>query len=167
MTSRRWAGRITPAVVGAIVWVLFVAGGAFAFWTASGSGASHGSTGTLAALTLTPGTPVAALYPATSTAVKLTITNTNTSAVHVGSLALNTSSGAGGFAVDAGHSACAVSALSYTTQTNGSTGWTVPARSGGVNGTLAVTLTGALTMSTSAANACQGATFTVYLTAVG
>ena len=167
MTSRRWVGRITPAVVGATVWVLFVAGGAFAFWNASGSGSHNGGTGTLAALTLTPGTPVATLYPGTSSAVKLTITNSNNTAVPVGSLVLNTSSGTGGFAVDAGHSACAVSALSYATQTNGGAGWTVPAKSGGVNGTLAVTLTGALTMSTSAANACQGATFTVYLTAVG
>ena len=162
MTSRRRAGRITPTVIGAIVWVLFVSGGAFGFWTASGSGSANGGTGTLAALTLTPGTPVATLYPGTSSAVKLTISNSNTSAVRVGSLVLNTSSGTGGFAVDAGHSACVVSALSYTTQSNG---WTVPAKTGGIDGTLAVTLTGALTMSTSAANACQGATFTVYLTA--
>ena len=162
MSVRRW---VTPAAVVAIVWVLFVGGGAFAYWTASGSGAGNGGTGTLSALTLTPGTPVASFYPGTSSAVKLTITNSNTTTVRIGSLVLNTSSGTGGFAVDAGHSACLLSALSYTTQSNSGNGWTVPAKVGAVDGTLAVTLSGALTMSTSAANACQGATFTVYLTA--
>jgi hypothetical protein len=41
----------------------------------------------------------------------------------------------------------------------------VPAKSGAVNGVLPITLTSALAMSLSAVNACQGATFTVYLTA--
>ena len=165
MSIRRWAGRVTPAVVVSVVWVLFLGGGAFAYWTASGSGSGAGGTGTLSAITLTPGTPVAALYPGTSSAVAVTVTNSNTTTVRIGSLVLTTSSGTGGFAVDAGHSACVVSALSYTTQSNGGTGWIVPARTGGVDGTLGVTLTGALTMSAAAANACQGATFTVYLTA--
>jgi hypothetical protein len=78
--------------------------------------------------------------------------------VRVGSLALDTSQGTGGFAVDAAHSGCAVSALAFTTQTNGGAGWTVPG-----SGSLPVTLTAAVSMSTSAGNACQGATFTVYL----
>ena len=44
------------------------------------------------------------------------------------------------------------------TQTNGGAGWTVPG-----SGVLSVTLTGALAMGSGAANACQGATFTVHL----
>jgi hypothetical protein len=60
--------------------------------------------------------------------------------------------------VDAAHPGCVVSTLSFTTQTNGGAGWTVPG-----NGSLPLTLASALSMSTSAANACQGATFTVYL----
>ena len=43
----------------------------------------------------------------------------------------------GGFAVDAGHSGCTLGTLSYTTQTNGGSGWNVPAKVGAVNGTLA------------------------------
>ena len=39
-------------------------------------------------------------------------------------------------------------------------GWDVPA-----NGSLAIDLTGALAMSSAAVDACQGASFTVYLTA--
>ena len=48
---------------------------------------------------------------------------------------------------------------------NGSSGWDVPAKVGAVNGTLLVTLSNALSMAASAADACQGATFTVYLVA--
>jgi hypothetical protein len=55
--------------------------------------------------------------------------------------------------------------LSFTTQTNLGAGWTVPGKVGAVNGSLSITLTAALAMSTAAANACQGATFTVFLAA--
>jgi hypothetical protein len=55
--------------------------------------------------------------------------------------------------------------LSFATQTDGGAGWTVPGKVGNTNGTLAVSLTNALAMSLGAANACQGATTTVYLTA--
>ena len=61
--------------------------------------------------------------------------------------------------MDGGHSGCGLAPLSFTTQTNGGAGWTVPG-----SGSLPVTLTDALSMGTGAANACQGATFTVYLT---
>ena len=67
--------------------------------------------------------------------------------------------------MDGGHSGCSVATLSYTTQTNGGAGWTVPARVGIVDGTLAITLSNALSMGAGAASACQGATFTVYLAA--
>jgi hypothetical protein len=142
-----------------------VGGVAWSFWTAGGSGAGSGANGTLTAISLSPGTPTATLFPGGSTNVVLTATNTNTAAVRIGSLALDPSQGTGGFAVDAGHSGCSVAALSYTTQTNGGSGWTVPKKVGAVNGTLAITLTNALSMSGTAANGCQGATFTVYLVA--
>ena len=90
----------------------------------------------------------------------LTITNPNAAQIRVGSLALDTSQGTGGFAVDGGHSGCGLATLSFATQTNGGAGWTVPG-----SGVLPVTLTNALSMGTGAANACQGATFSVYLTA--
>jgi hypothetical protein len=95
----------------------------------------------------------------------LTVANPNRSPVRIGSLSLNTSQGTGGFAVDAGHAGCSVAVLSFTTQTNLGTGWTVPGKVGAVNGSLSITLTAALAMSTAAANACQGATFTVFLAA--
>jgi hypothetical protein len=144
---------------------LAVGGAAYAYWSGSGSGAGSGATGTTVAVTLSPGTPTATLYPGGQANVVLTVSNPNTSQVRIGSLALDTGQGTLGFAVDAGHSGCAVSTLSFTTNTNGGAGWTVPAKVGAVDGTLSVTLTNALAMGVSAANACQGASSTVYLAA--
>ena len=90
----------------------------------------------------------------------MTVTNPNPSAVQVGSLSLDTTQGTAGFAVDGAHAACGVVTLSFTTQTNGGAGWTIPA-----NGSSVLSLANSLSMSTDAANACQGASFTVYLKA--
>jgi len=138
--------------------LVLVAGAALAYWTISGSGTAAASTSGTAALTLSPATPTAGLYPGGQAAVVTTVTNPNASTVRIGSLALDSSQGSGGFGVDAAHPGCAVSTLGFTTQTNGGAGWTVPG-----NGSLPLTLAGAVSMSTSAANGCQGATFTVYL----
>jgi hypothetical protein len=154
--------RLFTAAV-AVVLVLVLDGTAFAYWGGSGSGTSSGTTGAAAPVGLSPATPAAGLRPGGTAAVALVVSNPNAYTVRVRSLALDTSRGTGGFTVDAGHSGCATSTLSFTTQTNGTTGWTVPAKVGSVNGTLSITLTGALAMSTSAANACQGASITVYL----
>lgn len=161
---RRWfraafvAGMVLLGVVG-------VGGSALAYWHATGVGAGSAVTDTAAALTLTPGTPTAALYPGGSADVALVMSNPNAVAVTVGSLALAIDQGTAGFAVDTGHSGCDTAALSYATQTNAGAGWSVPARTGGVDGTLALTLPNAVAMDAGAADACQGATFTVYLVA--
>ncbi len=136
-----------------------------AYWRGSGSGTGSGTTGTTVAVSVSPGTPSASLYPGGQANVVLTVSNPNASPVFIGSLMLATGQGTGGFAVDAGHSACAVATLSFTAQTNGGAGWTVPAKVGAVNGALPVTLTNALAMGVGAANACQGANTTVYVTA--
>jgi hypothetical protein len=140
-----------------------LAGIAAAVWSAVGGGSKTAGSGTTVAVSLSPGAPTASLYPGGQSNVVLTITSSNASLVRIGSLALDTTRGTSGFAVDAGHAACASPSLTFTTQTNGTTGWTVPARSGSVDGTLAVTLTNAVAMGLSAASACQGAIFTVYL----
>lgn len=155
------------ALLGALLVLLGipVGGIAWSYWSAGGSGSGSGANRTPTALSLSPGTPAAGLYPGGSTNVVLTASNSNASIVKIGSLLLDTSQGTGGFAVDGGHSSCSVAALSYTSQSNGGSGWSVPAKVGAVNGTLAITLTNALSMSAAAASACQGATFTVYLVA--
>jgi hypothetical protein len=162
--TARTAGR---TLVTALLVLGAMAGGgaASAFWSGSGGGTGAEATGTPASVRLSPGTPAATLAPGGQTGVVLRLSNPNAFPVAVRSLVLDTSGGSGGFAVDAGHAGCAVGTLGFTTQTNGGNGWTVPAGSGGVDGTLAVTLTGALRMGAGAADACQGAAFTVYLMA--
>lgn len=140
--------------------IVLVAGVATAYWRTSGAGAGAAATPSPSALTLAPATPTAQLYPGGQASVVLTVSNPNPGPIRVGSLALATGQGTGGFAVDGAHSGCGLAALSFTTQTNGGAGWTVPGSSA-----VAVTLTNALSMATSAANACQGASFTVFLTA--
>lgn len=140
-------------------------GFAYAYWGGSGTGTGTGTTGTTVAVTLTPGTPTADLYPQASTDVELSVTNTNLLPVFIGSLALDTTQGTSGYAVDGAHSGCDVATLGFTTATNGGAGWTVPAKVEAVDGTLAITLTTPLSMGVGAANACQGATLTIYLAA--
>jgi hypothetical protein len=145
-----------PALV--LIAVMALSGAAVARWGVTGAGSGSASAGTVSAVTLTPGTPAAQLVPGAQAAVVLSVTNPNTASIRIGSLALDTTQGSGGFAVDAGHSGCVLSALSFATQTNAGAGWTVPG-----NGSLPVSLTGSLSMAATAANACQGASFTVYL----
>jgi hypothetical protein len=160
--SRRILGMIAM-VIAIIVVTVGGAGVAFAYWTAGGAGTGLGAAGSTVPITISAGTPTASLLPGGQTGVVLTMTNTNAATVKISSLALDTTQGTSGFGVDASHSGCTLSTLSFVTQTNGGAGWSVPGKVGAVNGTLAVTLTGALSMSLSADNACQGATFTVYL----
>jgi hypothetical protein len=161
---RRWTRLIGVAV--AVLAVLSATGIALAYWTASGTGTGTATTGRAAAVSLTPGTPLATLYPGGAAGVTLTVANPNHTAVTIGSFVLDLTQGNGGFAVDAAHPACDTSALGFATQTNAAAGWRVPARTGAVDGALAISLPSALAMSTDAENACQGALFLVYLTAV-
>jgi hypothetical protein len=140
---------------------LLVAGvAAYGAWSVSGSGTGSASAATASSLALTPGTPATALYPNGSADVATTIANSNPFPVHVSSIALDSGQGSNGFAVDAGHSTCDLSTLSFAAQTNGGSGWDIPA-----NDTLDVDATDAVSMSGSAGDACQGASFTLYLTA--
>ena len=107
---------------------------------------------------MNPGTASNQLYPGGYSAVAVTVTNPNPGAVKVGSIYIDTTQGTNGFAVDGAHSTCGVAALSFATQTNGGTGWTIPA-----SGSSVLSLTSSLSMSLDAANACQLASFTVYL----
>ncbi|NEA31750.1 hypothetical protein [Streptomyces sp. SID13031] len=159
----RWIALPLVALLAAIVALGTLT--ADAFWSGAGAGIAAGNGGTALSMTMSPGTPATQLAPGSTAGVALTITNPNLFSVRINQLSLNVDAGTGGFAVDAAHAGCAVSTLSYTQQTNGGAGWTVPAKVGAVNGSLPVTLAAALTMSAAAANACQGAGFTVFLLA--
>ena len=151
------------AVVVAVLGLALPGGAAVAFWTSSGSAPATAATGTALPLTITAGTATAGLHPGGTSAASLVLSNPNTFPAQVPSLVLDTTQGTAGFAVDAAHSGCGLGALSYTTQTGGGAGWTVPARVGVTNGQLTLSLTGAVAMSAAAADACQGAAFTVFL----
>ena len=157
---RRVHGR--ALVVGAALLLVILLGSTgWSHYSAGGSGTGTAATrASVQSLTLTSAVPTDHLYPGARSGVALTVSNPNPGPLRVGSLALDTGQGTSGFAVDGSHAACGVSSLSFTAQTNGGLGWTIPA-----NGSLSLNLTNALGMSVDAANACQGATFTVYLKA--
>ena len=155
--------RILAIGVGVVATVA-LGGTADAIWTGSGGGNGSASSATVTPVTLSPGTPDGQLYPGGSADVVLTVHNPNSAEVHIGSLSLDTARGDGGYAVDASHSACSVSTFGFSAATNGGAGWTVPSQDSGAAGVLALALADALSMDANAANACQGATATVYLT---
>lgn len=157
--------RAAFVVLLAVIGVLLFNGGASAFWGGVGGGTGAGGSGTVQAVSLSPGTSPSGLAPGGSRDVVLTVSNPNLAEVSVRSLALDTTQGTSGYSVDAGHAGCNADALSFATQTNGGAGWTIPAKAGAVDGTLSVTLPNALSMGLDAANACQGATFTVFVAA--
>lgn len=165
---RRFQSRKVRLLV-AFVAALCLAGGALAYWTASGSGTAQATVTNPSPLTITAGsTPSTPLFPGTDGDVTAHIENPNPFPVHIGTLSRDTSQGTSlsGFSGPAG---CDPPPLTFTAQTNGGVGWTVPKKVGSVNGVLDLdpahssTLVNAVHMSISAANACQGGTFTVYL----
>ena len=155
-----------PARMAALAVVIGLAlpgGAAIAFWTAAGTGSGASSVSTALPLAVTPATPASSLHPGGQADVALMLSNPNPFPARLPSLQLDTAQGSGGFGVDGAHSGCGLGALSFTTQTNGGAGWTVPARVGATDGQLTVHLPAAVAMSASAAAACQGAAFTVYV----
>ena len=148
-----------------VVAVLTAGGTASAFWTGHGQGDGSVATATTDAVTLSPASPAAQMYPGSSADVMVAISNPNAASVHIGSLALDPAIGTGGLSADSAHPMCELSSFGFTTATNGGAGWTVPGATGGTAGTSAVTLAGALAMSLDAPNGCQGVAVTVYLSA--
>jgi hypothetical protein len=154
--KRKFIAIAVLAIAGSVVAV------AVAAWTTGGSGSGQAQAGTATSMTISAGTPSSSLYPTASADVAATVSNPNPYKVHVSSIAL------GAVSVDAGHSSCNTSSVSVTSpQTNSGSGWDVPAKSGGVNGSLNVDLTNAISMDNTANDSCQGAVFTVALTATG
>jgi hypothetical protein len=145
--------------------VLALCAVAVAYWTGTGTGSATTTLGNPLAVTLSPGTPDTQLSPDAAAAVATVASNPNPYAVQINSISLDTGQGTSGFGVDAGHSGCDLSTLEFQSPVNGSPGWTVPAMVGSTPGSLLIEMDG-LTMSADASNACQGASFTVYLVAV-
>jgi hypothetical protein len=162
---RTWPGRARRAGLVLLTAAALTTGGvANAYFGGPGSGTGTAGTATTQDLQLSAATPTADLYPGGTSGVALTISNPNPHRVRVSSLGLDTTRGTDGFDVDHAHPGCfPLSVLTLVSSTNEGAGWDVPARAGAVDGTLAVSLPGALAMGTDAADGCQGATFTAHL----
>src|SRR5437764_10666968 len=134
----------------------------YAAWTSSGSGSAYSKAGTAQTLSTVDvsASTSATLYPGVSGDVLVKIDNPNPYAVTVTAV-----TGSGTIAADAGHSGCTTTGVTFTNQS--SLSLSVPAKSGGVDGVLQTTLTGAASMSNASLNACQGATFTIPVTLTG
>ena len=158
---RRFRNRKTLlAVVAAAATALALSGGAVAYYSSAGHGSSSASVASPDPLSIAAQTPAAnLLYPGGSGEVDATVSNPNPFPLRINSLVL----GSGGIGVDSAHSGCDTSALHFTSQSNGGAGWDVPAHVGTTDGSLDLQLTGSISMDTSAANACQGAIFTISL----
>ena len=152
--------RLVRLAVTAVVGLSIAGGAAYAAWSVNGSGSGSASAASAQGLTLTAGSASGVLYPGASADVDTSVANANPFPVHVSSLALDTTQGQNGFGVDAGHSGCNLGSLSFTTATNSGNGWDLSA-----NGSLDIDATGSISMDSGANDSCQGATFTVYLTA--
>ena len=161
--SPRWIGRFAALGIATVI-VAASAAGAFAYWTGTGSGAGTTVLPNTQPLTFSPGVPTGQLYPGGTASVAIVAHNPNDFFLQIPSFALDTVEGEP-FAVDAAHSACDVSALSFVAQDNGGAGWRVPPQVGLTDGTLEIDMRAAMHMTTGAANACQGATFAVRLVA--
>jgi hypothetical protein len=136
----------------AAVAALAGAGVAFAAWTSQGTGTGTATAGSATDLTITQTGAVSGLYPTGQVDVPFTVTNTNPYSV---TLATAT---AGNFTVDAGHSGCAVSALSGVDMVLSdvvTTGSTTSAKNMVIK------------MDNTAVDACQGATFTFDIVVTG
>ena len=150
---RHWVRKL--AAVASTVVIAAACSTAYAYINATGSGSGSGSVSASTTVTISGGTTTQTLIPATTPTgdVVATITNGTGSRVRFNSLVLDADRGSGGYSPNA--SSCGVS---YTTQTNVGTGWSLAAGS-----TSSIDLTNSVTMATTAPSSCSGSTFTIFL----
>ena len=151
--ERKTTGRLVAVL--AVVGVLAVGGAAWAYFTSSGSGTGHASTGTMSTVTLnaTAGTPSTPLYPGGTGDVSLEVNNPNAYAVTLVSV-----TGNGTITHDGPHSGCTTTGVTFTDQTGLST--TIPASATNHQ----ILLSGAVSMDSTSSNGCQGAAFSIPVT---
>ena len=153
--SRKIAVGVTAAVLAAV-------GLVYAAWTTNGTGDAYAKAGTAAAISTVDvsASTTATLYPGVSGDVLIKLDNPNPYTVTVTAV-----TGNGAIAADSGHSGCTTTGVTFANQTGLSL--VIPAKSGGVDGVLQTSLTGAASMSNASLNACQGAVFTIPVTLSG
>jgi hypothetical protein len=165
---RKRFGKKTMAAATFVVAALAFAAAGLAYYTTSGTGDGPAQLAHAQNLTVTPAdpAPAASLVPGSSTSVEATVHNPNTYAVRVHSFVLNLGQASEGIVNDkpgcssGGNTGSSTSSVTFNGPVTdvGSDFVFAP-------GDTALTLPGALTMHTSAEDACRGAAFTAYLQA--
>lgn len=155
---RRWT-----VVAATVVSVGLLSGVSYAWWTATGSG--NASVASVSAQTLSvSGAAVADMYPGKAfEALTFTVSNPNPYVV-----VLSNSVTLG--AATTSNGACATSNLTLASGPviiSGAGPFTVPAKSGGTNGTLTVSTNNFVQLGSGALDACQGVTFTFPVSVTG
>ncbi|MDQ0632510.1 hypothetical protein QFZ40_000419 [Arthrobacter pascens] len=157
-TTSRSRGIRAAALTGLLITA--GAGSAYAYWTSVGSGSGSAVAGTMQAVTvdaLAAGdNPKTALYPGGSADVVLRLTNPNPYSVQVYSVTAN-----GAAAADSAHPGCTTTGVRFT----GPAAPLTPATYVAANSSALITLPGAAAMDTTSLAACQGATFSIPVTA--
>lgn len=144
--------------------VVLSSGVAAAYWTAGGSGSGSVSAGTASPLTTVVATAstTSLLYPSGPAAdLSLTVRNPNPYPFSVTGVSAN-----GAITAAGGIGTCVTTGVSLTAPTAGLP-FAVPARAGGTDGSITVSLTAAAQMTAASENGCQEATFTVPVTLTG
>lgn len=136
-----------------VIAALVVTGVLFAAWSTSGSGNGYAKAGSASALTLgdASASTSADLFPGTTGAVKLSVTNPNSFPVRITAVAKQA---AGSITSDKGTACNAATGVTFTNQS----GLTLDLAAGA---TSTFTLSGAVAMSNASDNSCQGAIFTI------
>ncbi len=142
------------AIVAASATVVAGVGVGLAAWSTSGSGTAYSKAATASAITLgdASAATTADLYPGSTGALKLKVTNPNVFPVQITAV-----TGSGAITSSAGATCDAGSGVTVTNQT----GLSLAVAAGA---TETFSLAGAVSMSTSVVNACQGATFSIPVT---
>jgi hypothetical protein len=163
-SKAKWTRRAV-AIAGANALVL-AGGTAYAAWSVSGSGTGGAVSGSASSLQLTAATTGSnALFPGQTADVVITITNPNPFVVDVSQLTLPAATSVATAYTDAAltsaKTACNTggTGVSWSYTTKNLTGVVVDKKTGGTDGVLTLTLSGAATMSSDSDNNCQSAFF--------
>ena len=150
--------RVVAVIAALVVLALGTAGAARGYFAASaGSGQGALPVPTLTGVTIGPAAVAGGLRPGGTADLAVVATNANPQPVRIGALLLDPGAGA----VSADATGCVNAAVSVGRQTNGGAGWVIPARNGGVDGSLTIRVPGAVAMGSGADDGCQGAVLTL------
>ena len=161
MTFRKFSKRAT--ITSLLLGILFAGSVAFAAWTATGTGAGSAKAISPTAINVTGTTATADLYPGkTQGSLYVEFQNPNPYGVSLTTITPGT------VTVDGAHAGCNVASVSLDgVYPQLPIALTADDAAAGGTDEFAGPLTNAVTMTTAAVDACQGATFTINLTISG